>query len=102
MDPKSEKLLHENARLVKENNKLLKKLWRAEVFGFWSKLLFVAILIGVPVLIYQYYLADVLVDLRTMYEGIQQDIDQVRGLSDSFSLGAVIESMEEKRKELID
>lgn len=102
MDPKAEKLIHENARLVKENNKLLKKLWRAEVFGFWSKLLFLAVLIGVPVLVYRYYLADVFADLRTMYEGIQHDIEQVKDLSSTFNLGLVIDAVESKRNELID
>lgn len=102
MDPQIEKLIRENARLTKENHKLLKKLWRAEVFGFWSKLLFAAILIGVPVLVYQYYLADVIVDLQTMYGGIQQDIDQVKNLSESFSLGTVLEAVEKTREGLVD
>lgn len=102
MDPQTEKLIRENARLTKENNRLLKKLWRAEVFGIWSKVLFAAILIGVPVLIYQYYLSDVIVDLRAMYEGIQQDIDQVKNLSESFSLGSVIEAVEKTREGLVD
>jgi hypothetical protein len=72
------------------------------VFGFWSKVLFLAIMIGVPVFVYQYYLADMMQDARDMYQKVRVDVESLGDLSSQVSLGAVIESIDEKRRELIE
>lgn len=93
MDEETQDLIKENIRLTRENNRLLRKLWRAEVLGFWSKMLFIAIMVGVPVLVYRYYLADVVTDLWNTYQGVLRGVEDISQLPDQISLSAVIESL---------
>jgi hypothetical protein len=101
MDEDTVELTKENIRLTRENNRLLRKLWRVEVFGFWSKVLFVAILIGIPVLVYQYYLADVLVEVRRGYEGILEDVGKLKEIPERLSISTVIESIEDHKDSVL-
>jgi hypothetical protein len=85
-----EVLLEQNIKLTKENNKLLRKLWRAEVMGFWSRILFIAILIGIPVLVYQYFLVDYVDQVRTTLEDVRDDLGKIREIPDKISLPTII------------
>jgi hypothetical protein len=49
-------LARENNRLLVENNELLKKMDRRYIRGFWVKLIWFAILIGLPILFYSYFI----------------------------------------------
>ena len=102
MDEERVELMKENIRLTKENNKLLRKLWKAEKWGFWTRILTFAILIGIPVLVYQYYLSDVFTDLQGVYEDILDVGDTVKEIPEQLSVSAVIGSLEERGRELID
>jgi len=64
-----EELLRRNLELNKENNALLKKMRRTAMWGIAFKVLWVAVLIGVPVAVYYYFLMPYLDGLR---EGYQQ------------------------------
>lgn len=75
-------LLRENVRIARDNNRLLRKLWRAQVYNFWSRLLFAAILIGAPIYIYRVYLDDYVVQVVDTYRELR---DGVSGLEDSAS-----------------
>lgn len=55
-DPNIIELLRENQRLLNENNTLLRKMHRNAVIGFWFKILWIAVLIGLPFVIYVYVL----------------------------------------------
>ncbi|MBP9760409.1 MAG: hypothetical protein KBD24_03550 [Candidatus Pacebacteria bacterium] len=101
MDEETTDLLKENIRLTRENNRLLHKLWRAEIWRFWSKLLVLIIMIGVPVLVYRYYLADVVEELWHTYQGVLQGVENIRQIPEQVSLSAVLESLEKKREELM-
>ena len=46
------KLLEENLAIVKENHALLEKMHRMDVYSFWLKFLWFAVIIGVPILVY--------------------------------------------------
>lgn len=100
MDTETQELVQENIRLTRENNRLLKKLWRAEVFGFWSKVLFLAIMIGVPVFVYRYYLADYVQDMQNMYQEIRDGVTSFEGIQSQVSLGALLESLEKRKEEM--
>ena len=102
MDQEHEELIRENIRLTKENQKLLKKLWKAEKWGFWSRVIFFAILIGLPVLVYQYYISEVVTDLQGVYQEIRGAGDSIKNLPDNLSLSAVIESIEEYQRDLVE
>lgn len=52
-----EEVVLENQKLLAENNKLLKKINRSNTWAFWLRLLWIAILLGLPVLIYYYIIA---------------------------------------------
>jgi len=75
-----ERLLKENHRLLRENNKLLKKMRRAAIFGFWSKILFYVILIGVPYLIYRYYLQEPFDEIQNTYEELKNNVAELQNL----------------------
>jgi|GEM_PF-2067046 len=92
-DEDLEDLLKKNIRLTRENNKLLRKLWHASVFGFWSKVLFTAILIGVPFLLYQYVLVNYVNQARSTYQGFVEKLNQFKELPSSASVSSVIETM---------
>jgi predicted acyl esterase len=85
-----EELLHENLRLAEENNRLLHKLWRAEVTSFWSKILFYVILVGVPVFVYQYYLDGYVQQMRSTYDSLRTTAEQVKNLPPIESLPAAV------------
>ena len=95
MDEETQELVKENIRLTRENNRLLKKLWSAEVMSFWSRLFFIAIMIGLPVLIYKYYLADTVGSIKELYKDVQ-------AIPDDFSLSAVLESVKARGNELVE
>ncbi|MBP9749375.1 MAG: hypothetical protein KBD21_01445 [Candidatus Pacebacteria bacterium] len=95
-------LIKENIRLTRENNRLLRKLWRAELWSFWSKLLITLVMIGVPVLIYRYYLADVMQDLWYSYDQVLQGVEKIEQLPEQLPISAVLESVEQGRQRLFD
>ncbi len=79
-------LVRENLRLTQENNKLLKKIRRSEVVNFWIRILFFLVLIGVPILVYQYYLEPYVQELFATYQRMQEDAASVRDLSSKLSV----------------
>ncbi|MAQ59431.1 hypothetical protein CL638_01835 [bacterium] len=51
-----EEVLIKNQTLLEENNRLLKKINRSNMWAFWLRLLWIAIILGVPFIIYYYLL----------------------------------------------
>ena len=70
-------LLRENVRIGRDNNRLLRKLWRAQVINFWSRLLFAAILIGAPIYIYRVYLDDYVTQISDTYQAFRENVSGV-------------------------
>lgn len=70
----TEDLIKEDIRIARDNNRLLRKLWRAQVFNFWSRLVFIAVLIGVPVFVYRVYLSDYVVHFKDAYYQLRENI----------------------------
>ncbi|NQV93447.1 hypothetical protein HQ403_03040 [Candidatus Kaiserbacteria bacterium] len=60
MEPDIRDLLKKNFELTKENNKLLRKMRRNALLGGFFKLIWIAVIIGVPVYVYFNFLAPVL------------------------------------------
>ncbi len=59
MDDDLRSLLEENIRLAKDNNRLLRSMRRAAIIGFFGRVLFWVIILGVPAYLYLTYLAPV-------------------------------------------
>lgn len=49
-----EEKMIKNQALLEENNKLLKKINRSNTWAFWLRLLWIAIILGVPFILYYY------------------------------------------------
>ncbi len=93
MNEEMQDLIKENIRLTRENNRLLRKLWRAELWSFWSKMIFIAIMVGVPVLVYRYYLADVVQDLWHTYDQLLHGVEQLEQLPARIPVPAILEGL---------
>ena len=72
-------LLAHNTELIEENNSLLKKLYRNSVVGFWFRLLWYVVLLGVPLAIYYYVLQPYLHELGTSYQTFNASVQQIPG-----------------------
>ncbi|MBP6881792.1 MAG: hypothetical protein KBC35_04160 [Candidatus Pacebacteria bacterium] len=72
-------LILENQRLLSENNQLLKKMNRRSVIGFWLRLAWTMILIGLPFVLYYYVLEPYFTSLGSSFETFQAGLHEVPG-----------------------
>lgn len=73
------RLLKENLELTRENNRYLKKLHRDAVIGLWIRVLWVAVLVGIPFILYFYVIQPYFAAFGTSIEQIQLDISELPG-----------------------
>lgn len=78
MDQEIKDLLQKNLELSRENNKLLRKMRRASIYGGIVKVIWWAIIFGVPVYLYFAFLQPYLVELIEVYESISDGVDNVQ------------------------
>lgn len=76
-DDSTRRLLEENVRLNRENNKILRSLKRAQTIGTILRILWIAILIGIPVVLYVYVLQPYYETARTQYEEFEQQAGEI-------------------------
>ncbi|HEX4799488.1 MAG TPA: hypothetical protein VFV22_03110 [Candidatus Paceibacterota bacterium] len=74
------KLIRENAVLVRENNELLKKIYRQTIWGMIFKGVWIAIIIGLPFAIYFYILEPYFEVLGANYEVFREGFGEIPGL----------------------
>ncbi len=67
------RLLRENVELNKQNHQLLRKLYRHDMIGFTVKILWFAIIIGLPLAAYHYFLAP-------YFSAIGSDVETFQGM----------------------
>ncbi len=67
-------LLRRNLELARENNKLLKKIRRNSVIANIMRLVWWAVIIGVPVFLYYYVLEPYLIELNNTYQELQMGV----------------------------
>jgi Trk-type K+ transport system membrane component len=72
-------LILENQRLLGENNKLLKKLYRNAVITFWIRLLWIGIVIGLPFLIYFYLVEPYFEAFGSSFSTFQSGLQEIPG-----------------------
>ena len=80
MDDDAKKLLRRNLELTRENNKLLRKIRRNGVIANVMRLVWWAVILGIPVLIYYYVLQPYITELGATYRGVT---DGVSGAQDA-------------------
>jgi hypothetical protein len=74
------RLLEENNSLLKENHRLVRKIYRNDMIGFAFKLLWFAILIGLPFAVYFYVLEPYFQAFGANYETFRLGIAEIPGL----------------------
>ena len=73
------RLLRENAEIQKENNEILKKLYRHSVIGFALRIVWYTILIGMPFAVYFYLLQPYFEAFGANYETFRQGMAEIPG-----------------------
>lgn len=75
-------LLRKNLELAKENNRLLKKMHRGAILGGLLKLVWLAIIIGVPVYLYLNYLAPIVEQVQEAAQTVQEAGQKAEGFQE--------------------
>jgi hypothetical protein len=82
MDLDSQKLqdlLERTTTQLEENNRLLRKLYRYNVIGFWSRIIWFILLIGLPFALYFYVLEPYFTALGASYETFSAGVQEIPG-----------------------
>ena len=72
-------LLEEHSQLLKENNKILKKLYRNDILGIWARILWIVLLIGLPFALYFYVFEPYFTALGSSYETFSAGMQEIPG-----------------------
>lgn len=72
-------LLRENTALVRENNELLRKLRRSGIIEFWIRVVWYALLIGLPFAVYFYLLEPYFAAFGSSYEQFRIGMSEIPG-----------------------
>lgn len=71
--------IDKNTELLEDNNRLLRKLHKYEVMGFWFRIVWYAILIGLPFALYFYVLEPYFTALGSSYETFYVGMQEIPG-----------------------
>ena len=74
MDEELRTLMRRNLELSRENNKLLKKVRRNLLTANIMRLVWWAIIIGLPVILYYYVLQPYITEIGQLYQGISDGV----------------------------
>lgn len=73
------RLLEKNADMMEENNVLLKKIHRNGLFGFWFRIIWYSLLIGLPFALYFYVLEPYFSALGSSYDVFSAGMQEIPG-----------------------
>lgn len=73
------KMLEKNTRLLEDNNKILHKLYRNALIGFWLRILWYVVLIGLPFALYFYILEPYFELLGSSYQEFSEGMAEIPG-----------------------
>lgn len=71
--------MERNSKLLEENNKILKKIHRNGLIGFWLRMVWYGLLIGLPFALYFYVLEPYFTALGSSYETFQAGVQEIPG-----------------------
>lgn len=63
-----EEMVLENKKLLSENNALLKKIHRSNTWAFWLRIVWIAIILGLPFITYYYIVSPYYESLGTAFK----------------------------------
>lgn len=72
--------MEQNRELLEENNKLLRKIHRNAVMSFWARVLWYAVLIGLPFILYFYVFEPYFSALGANYEVFKAGMNEIPGI----------------------
>lgn len=75
-----ERLLKKNTEVLEDNNKLLRKLHRFHIISAWFKIVWLALIIGLPFALYFYILEPYFSALGSNFETFQVGIGELPGI----------------------
>ncbi len=78
MTPEERQLLIQTHRMVEENNKLLRKMHRAAIWGRIWHIFYWVVIIGLSVGAY-YFIEPYVGQIQGLYGGLKGDVENVRG-----------------------
>ena len=77
MDKEAKNLLERNLRVSEENNKLLKKIRHSMIIRNLMTIVYWAIIIGIPIILYYYVLEPYFNQVSNTYTGIKDSFGQI-------------------------
>lgn len=77
---KLEEMMKKNAELLEENNKILRKMHRYGILSFWFRILWYAIIIGLPFALYFYVFEPYFAAFGSSYENFIDGLNELPGL----------------------
>ncbi len=80
-----EDLVKENIKLTRENNKMLKRMRRSRILGTIFRILFFLLVSGALWFVYTNYVEEYYLDIKTMYQGIEEDVEKLKNIPDRFN-----------------
>ena len=84
MHPDERKMLEESVRLAHENNRLLRKIRRSAVLANIMSFVYYALIIGVPIVLYYFFLQPYVGQFLDIYRTVGSGADQFQGFSAEF------------------
>lgn len=70
--------------LALENNEMLHTMRRNQRWAFFFRIVFWAIVIGLPLMLYYYFLAPYMTELKGTFDALQGQVESVQGVQESF------------------
>jgi len=72
--------IEKNSKLLNENNELLKKIHRNGLWGFWLRIAWYLLLIGIPFVLYFYVVEPYFELMGANYETFKAGLSEIPGL----------------------
>ena len=102
MDEEFKVLLRKNIELSKENNRLLRKMRRSAIIGNILRIIWWAVIIGLPIYLYFSVFQPYLQELATVYKNIQTEVGEVGSIFNRIPfIGSYIENFNSTTSELV-
>ena len=93
MTPEERQLLIQTHRMTEENNKLLRKMHRAALWGRIFHFLYWSIIIGLSIGAY-YFIQPYVDQVKGVYTGVQSDVSNVKSMANQLGdFGKLIQGM---------
>ncbi len=73
-------MLKRNTELLEENNRLLRKMHRNAIWGFWLRVLFYGIFLGLPFVMYFYIVAPYLASMESTYGSALEQLESLSNI----------------------